>query len=67
MTLILIFKSKSQNAVFKKMKLRTEHYPVYESNTYLYAEKIKKAQNSSLGLCTRLPNEIKKSFAKLKA
>ena len=51
--LILIFKSKSQIAVWK-MNLLTEHYPVYGNNTYLNAEKSKKAQNSRLGLCARL-------------
>ena len=38
------------------MNLLTEHYPVYGNNTYLNAEKTKKAQNSRLGLCARLLN-----------
>ena len=38
--LILIFKSKSQIAVWK-MNLLTEHFPVYDNNTYLNAEKNK--------------------------
>ena len=38
--LILIFKSKSQIAACK-MNLLTEHFPVYDRNNYLNAEKTK--------------------------
>ena len=41
--LILIFKSKSQIAVWK-MNLLTNHYPVYGNNIFLNEEKTKKAQ-----------------------
>ena len=41
-----------------QMNLLTEHYPVYGINTYSNAEKSKKAQNSRLGLCAHLLNQI---------
>ena len=40
------------------MNFLTEHFPVYDRNTYLNAEKTKKTHNSRLGTCARLLNKL---------